>query len=306
MTHSDLIYVAGHSGLVGSAVVRKLRAEGYRNILTATHNELDLIQQQEVVDFFKANDPKYVFLCAGKVGGIMANDTQRADFIYQNLMMQANVIHAAYDIGVEKLIAIGSSCIYPRECEQPIKEDYFLTGKLEPTNEPYAVSKIAAIKMCEAYRSQYECNFISAMPTNLYGQGDNYKGDTSHVIAAMIKKFHEAKANNADHVVVWGTGVPRREFMHVDDLADALLFLMLNYNDAGIINVGTGVDISIQELAHLIKNIVGYKGEILNQVSKPDGMKRKLLDVSKINAMGWTAKIGLREGIEKVYKHYIQ
>lgn len=306
MKKTDKIYVAGHTGLVGSAVFRKLQQDGYENILTATHSELNLYNQQEVVDFFAFHHPDYVFLCAGKVGGIMANDTLRADFIYQNIMMQANVIDAAHLVGVKKLLTVGSSCIYPRNCPQPIKEEYLLTGELEPTNEPYAVAKIAGIKMAESYRRQYGCNFITAIPTNSYGEHDNYHPTNSHVLPALIQNFHNAKINMLPFVVIWGSGTVRREFIHSDDMADALYFLMQNYDGEQPVNVGTGEDISIQDLAYLVKDVVGYTGDIYNDCSKPDGMKRKLLDVSKINGLGWRAKIGLRDGVEKVYKDYIK
>lgn len=303
MKTSDKIYVAGQ-GLVGSAVVRKLRLEGYRDIINPSHKELDLINQLEVDKFFKSVKPEYIFICAGKVGGIMANSTQRGDFIYQNVMLQFNILHAAYQNDCKKVLALGSSCIYPRRSEQPIKEEYLLTGELEPTNEPYAIAKIAALKMCEAYRTQFDCNFISAMPTNLYGPGDNYNPFTAHVLPALIKAFHDAKINHLPSVTIWGTGEPRREFLHVDDCAESLIFLMNNYDQSGHVNVGTGEDISILELAEMIKKIVGFEGEILKDTSKPDGMKAKRLDVSKINFLGWEAKIGLEEGITKVYKDY--
>lgn len=303
MKTSDKIYVAGQ-GLVGSAVVRRLRLQGYRDIINPSHKELDLINQGGVDKFFKSINPEYVFICAGKVGGIMANNTQRGDFIYQNVMLQFNILHAAYQNDCKKVLALGSSCIYPKSSEQPIKEEYLLTGELEPTNEPYAIAKIAALKMCEAYRTQFDCNFISAMPTNLYGPGDNYNPFTAHVLPALIRAFHDAKINYLPSVTIWGTGEPRREFLHVDDCAEALIFLMNNYDHSGHVNVGTGEDISILELAELIKKIVGFEGEILKDTSKPDGMKAKRLDVSKINSLGWKAKIGLEEGITKVYKDY--
>ena len=306
MNKADKIYVAGHTGLVGSAVLRKLQQEGYENIITITHKQLDLRDQSRTLEFFKYHRPNYVFLCAGKVGGIMANDTQRGEFIYDNILIQANVIHAAYLTDVAKLLTVGSSCIYPCNCHQPIKEEYLLSGELEPTNEPYAVAKIAGIKMAESYRRQYGCNFISAIPTNSYGDHDNYNPTTSHVLPAMIKNFHDAKINMLPHAVIWGSGTVSREFIHSDDMADALYFLMQNYDGEHPVNVGTGEDITIQDLAMLIKDVVGYTGEIYNDCSKPDGMKRKLLDVSKINSLGWKAKIGLREGIEQVYKNYIK
>ena len=306
MNKTDKIYVAGHTGLVGSAVLRKLEQEGYDNDITATSGELDLRNQQAVNIFFEQHTPDYVFLCAGTVGGILANDTRRAEFIYDNIMMQSNIIHAAYKYGVKKLLAIGSSCIYPRNAPQPIKEDYLLTGELEPTNEPYAVAKIAAIKMCEAYRDQYGCNFITAMPTNLYGPNDHYNINGSHVIPALITKFQTAKLNYESFVKLWGDGTARREFMHVDDCADALIFLINNYDGKEHINIGTGEDITIKELACLIKTVVGYPVSIEWDLSMPSGTPRKLLDVSKINDLGWKAKIGLREGIEQAYKNYIQ
>lgn len=296
--------MAGHSGLAGSAVVAKLKKEGFQNIITATHKELDLTNQRDVSEFFDFNRPDYVIICAGKVGGIMANNTERADFIYQNILMNANIIHKSWDCSVKKLIAIGSSCIYPRNAPQPIKEEYLLTGELEPTNEPYAVAKIAAIKMCESYRRQHGCNFISAIPCNSYGDHDNYNPFTSHVLPAMIKAFHDAKVNCKPFVVIWGSGQVMREFIHADDLADGIYFLMQNYDGEAPVNIGTGIDISIQQLAFLVRDIVGYTGEIYNDCSKPDGMKRKLLDVSKINSMGWEPKIGLKDGIEMVYKNY--
>lgn len=299
MKKGDKIFVAGHTGLVGSAIIRKLRLEGYMNILTASSKDLDLRDQSATNAFFEEHKPQYVFLCAGKVGGIFANNFQRAVFIYDNLAIQVNVIHAAYLHHTEKLLALGSSCIYPKNCPQPIKEKYLLTGELEPTNEPYAISKIAALKMCDAYRNSYECNFISAMPTNLYGPGDNYHTLNSHVLPALIKKFCEDET-----VSIWGSGKPRREFMHVDDLADAALFLMLNYNEPGHVNVGTGEDISISEVAEMIKEITGFEGEVNYDDSKPDGMMVKRLDVSKINSLGWKAKISLKEGLERTIKEY--
>lgn len=306
MNKADKIYVAGHTGLVGSAVVRKLQADGYENITTATSRQLDLRNQKEVLSFFVEHKPDYVFLCAGKVGGIMANEKNRGEFIYDNLMIQANIIDAAYRVDVAKLITIGSSCIYPKDALQPIKEEYLLTGPLEPTNEPYAVAKIAGIKLAESYRRQYGCNFITAIPTNSYGDHDNYNPFSSHVIPAMIRNFHDAKINCSPFVVIWGSGTVYREFIHSDDMSDGLYFLMQNYDGEQPINIGTGQDITIQDLAYLIKDVVGYTGDIYNDCTKPDGMKRKLLDVSKINELGWQAKIGLREGIENVYKNYIK
>lgn len=290
--------------MVGSAIHRRLLADGYHNIITRTSKELDLRVQEPVNEFFETERPEYVFLAAAKVGGIMANNTYRADFIYENLMIQNNVIHSAYAIGVKKLLFLGSSCIYPKMAPQPLKEEYLLTGPLEQTNEPYAIAKIAGIKMCDAYRDQYGCNFISVMPTNLYGPNDNYDLQHAHVLPTFIRKFHEAKMNNAPEVVVWGTGTPKREFLHADDLADSCLFLMKNYNEGGLINIGTGEDLSITELAMMIKDVVGYEGNIVYDATKPDGTPRKLMDVSKLSALGWHYRIGLREGLEKVYKEY--
>jgi GDP-L-fucose synthase len=287
--------------MVGSAIFRNLESKGFTNIITKTSAELNLKDCLAVEQFFEKEQPEYVFLAAAKVGGIYANNTYRADFLYENLMIQNNVIHQSYKNGVKKLLFLGSSCIYPKLAPQPLKEEYLLTGELEPTNEPYAIAKIAGIKMCDAYRNQYGCNFISAMPTNLYGQNDNYDLQNSHVLPAMIRKFHEAKQENKNTVELWGTGTPLREFLHVDDLAEACYFLMENYNDYGQVNVGIGEDISIKDLALLIKKIVGYKGEIFWNTEKPNGTPRKLMDVSKINKMGWKAQIGLEEGIKKVY-----
>jgi len=300
------IYVAGHTGLVGSALLRKLRQEGYENIITRTSKELDLRKQDEVLKFFEQEKPEYVFLAAAKVGGILANNTYPAEFIYDNLMIEANIIHSAYLTGVKKLLFLGSSCIYPKYAPQPIKEEYLLDGKLEPTNEPYAIAKIAGIKMCQAYNRQYGKNFISVMPTNLYGPNDNFDLQNSHVLPALIRKFHEAKVNNSPKVVLWGTGTPKREFLHVDDLADACLYLMRTYNDSEIINIGVGQDISIKDLANLVKSIVGYTGEIRWDTSKPDGTPRKILDVSKLKALGWEAKISLEEGIKSTYQWYLE
>ena len=301
MEKNAKIYIAGHRGMVGSAIRRKLEAEGYTNIVVRTSRELDLSNQQATNDFFEQEKPEYVFLAAAKVGGILANNTQRGAFIYENLMIQNNVIHAAYLNDVKKLMFLGSSCIYPKLADQPLKEDYLLTGALEPTNEPYAIAKIAGIKMCDAYRSQYDCNFISVMPTNLYGPNDNYDLKNSHVLPALLRKFHEARENNKPHVMIWGTGTPKREFLHVADLADACYHLMLHYNQAETINIGTGEDIAIKDLALLIKKIVGYKGEIQHDLTKPDGTPRKLLDVSKLKSNGWQAKIDLESGIRSVY-----
>ncbi len=305
MNLSDKIYIAGHNGMVGSALVRKLKMMGFNNFVLKNSAELDLQNQQAVNDFFALEKPAYVFLAAARVGGIMANNTYRGEFIYSNIMIQSNVIHASYKNNVKKLLFLGSSCIYPKMATQPLKEEYLLTGRLEETNEPYAIAKIAGIKMCDAYRSQYGCNFISAMPTNLYGPNDNYDLNKSHVLPALIRKFHEAKLNNSPNVLIWGSGKPRREFLHTDDLADALFFLMQEYNEEGLINIGVGEDIEITSLALLIKEITGYTGDIKQDISKPDGTPRKLLDVTKINALGWKATIELRSGIESVYKEFI-
>ena len=304
MQQHQKIYVAGHRGMVGSALVRKLQALGYTNIVTRSSAELDLRNQAAVQAFFKEEQPAFVFMAAAKVGGIHANNTFRADFIYDNLMMEANVIHAAYQYQVEKLLFLGSSCIYPKLAPQPLKEAYLLDGQLEATNEPYAIAKIAGIKLCEAYRAQYACNFISAMPTNLYGPNDNYDLQNAHVLPALIRKFHEAKMQQAPEVVLWGTGKPMREFLHVDDLAAACCFLMQDYNEAEFVNIGTGVDITIAALAQLIKEIVGYEGNIVNDTTKPDGTPRKLMDVSKMKALGWSAQIDLENGIRSVYEAY--
>lgn len=301
MNKQDKIYIAGHRGMVGSAILRALEVQGFSNFLLRTSAELDLRDQQAVADFFAQEKPDYVFLAAAKVGGIIANNTYRADFIYENLMIQNNVIHQAYVNGVKKLMFLGSSCIYPKLAPQPLKEEYLLTGILEPTNEPYAIAKIAGIKMCDGYRDQYGCNFISVMPTNLYGPNDNYDLTTSHVLPAMLRKFITAKRNGDTAVTIWGTGSPKREFLHADDLAQACLFLMENYNESGLVNIGIGDDISILDLAQLVKKIVGFEGEILTDATKPDGTPRKLMDVSKLNGLGWKAKITLEEGIQKVY-----
>jgi len=298
------VYVAGHQGLVGSAILRKLISEGYSNIVTRSFQELDLRDQIAVNEFFKKEKPEFVFLAAAKVGGILANSTYPVDFLRDNLLIQTNVIDAAYRYGAKKLLFLGSSCIYPKFAPQPIKEKYLLSGELEPTNEPYAIAKIAGIKLCQAYNRQYGTNFISVMPTNLYGPGDNFDLETSHVIPALIRKFHEAKINGKDQVVVWGSGRPFREFLHVDDLADACLFLMNNYNSSEIINIGTGKDLSIAELAYLIKDIIEYDGNIVFDTSKPDGTPRKLLDVSKLFNMGWKPRITLEEGIRSTYSWY--
>lgn len=295
------IFIAGHRGMVGSAIQRKLVQEGFQNLIVRNSRELDLRNSIEVEAFFRKEQPEYVFLAAAKVGGIMANNTYRAEFLYENLMIQNNVIHCAWKYGVKKLLFLGSSCIYPKLAPQPLKEEYLLTGLLESTNEPYAIAKIAGIKMCDAYRAQYGCNFISAMPTNLYGPNDNYDLEKSHVLPALIRKFHEAKRQQLPEVVLWGSGTPLREFLHVDDLADACFYLMQTYNQAGLVNVGVGHDLSIKELALLIRDIVGYQGNILHDLSKPDGTPRKLMDVAKLKAAGWQAKIGLEEGIGRVY-----
>src|SRR5678815_4964250 len=305
MNKKDKIYIAGHRGMVGSAIQRRLKREGFENLVFRTSDELDLRDQREVADFFAQEKPDYVFLAAAKVGGILANNTYRAEFLYDNLMIQSNVIENAYRQDVEKLLFLGSSCIYPKLAPQPLKEDYLLTGLLEHTNEPYAIAKIAGIKMCDAYRDQYGCNFISVMPTNLYGPNDNYDANNSHVLPALIRKFHEAKVNKQSSVTMWGTGEPLREFLHANDLADACYFLMQNYNDAGFVNIGVGHDIAIKDLAKLIKKIVGYEGEIIHDLTKPDGTPRKLMDVSKLHSMGWKAAIGLEEGITSVYKEYV-
>jgi GDP-L-fucose synthase len=296
------IYIAGHRGMVGSAIHRRLKAEGYTNFITRISKDLDLRDTVAVKAFFEAEKPDYVFLAAAKVGGIQANNTRRADFIYDNLMIQSNVIHQSYLNGVKKLLFLGSSCIYPKLAPQPLKEEYLLTGELEPTNEPYAIAKIAGIKMCDAYRSQYGCNFISVMPTNLYGPNDNYDLNNSHVLPALLRKMHEAKLQNKPTVEVWGSGTPRREFLHADDLADACYFLMQHYNEPGLINIGTGEDVSIRELAELIQKVVGYTGGIKWDATKPDGTPRKLMDVSKLNGMGWRYSTDLETGIRKVYE----
>ena len=302
MEKKDKIFVAGHRGMVGSAIVRKLQQEGFDNLVLRTSAELDLRSQESVDVFFKEYKPDYVFLAAAKVGGIVANNTYRADFLYDNLMIQNNVIHASYKHSVTKLLFLGSSCIYPKFAEQPIKEEYLLTGTLEQTNEPYAIAKIAGLKLCEAYRSQYGSNFISAMPTNLYGPNDNYDLQNSHVLPALLRKMIVAKRTQQPAVEIWGSGTPRREFLHVDDLADACFFLMQEYDGIEWMNIGVGEDVSIKELAELIKDIVGYEGELQFNTSKPDGTPRKLLDVSKLQNRGWKAKIGLREGIQNVYE----
>ncbi len=300
------IYVAGHRGMVGSAIYRKLAGEGYTNILTRNSSELDLRDQQQVATFFATEKPDYVFLAAAKVGGIVANNTYRADFLYENLCIQNNVIHHSYLNGVKKLMFLGSSCIYPKLAPQPLKEDYLLTGTLEETNEPYAIAKIAGIKMADAYRDQYGCNFISVMPTNLYGYNDNYHPQNSHVLPALIRKFHEAKVNGAEEVVVWGSGTPMREFLFADDLADACYYLMQNYNEPGLVNIGTGKDLTIKELALLIKDVVGFEGGLTFDTSKPDGTPRKLMDVSKLRSFGWSYKTELREGLKLAYDDFLE
>ena len=302
MEKKSKIYIAGHRGMVGSAIMRKLQSEGYANFVTRVSSELDLRNQVAVNDFFESEKPEYVFLAAAKVGGINANNTYRAEFIYDNLMIEANVIHAAYQHNVKKLLFLGSSCIYPKMAPQPLKEESLLTGILEETNEPYAIAKITGIKLCEAYRSQYGCNFISVMPTNLYGPNDNYHLNNSHVLPALMRKMIVAKQSNAPFVEIWGSGTPRREFLHADDLADACYFLIENYNEPGFVNIGTGVDVSIRELTLLIKDIAGYEGEVKQDTSKPDGTPRKLMDVSKLHALGWKASISLEDGIRKVYE----
>jgi GDP-L-fucose synthase len=304
MEKNSKIYVAGHNGMVGSAIVRKLQREGFSNILTASSKELNLIDQAATKDWFAKNQPEYVFVAAAKVGGIQANNIYRADFLYENLMIECNSIHAAFESKVKKLLFLGSTCIYPKLAPQPLKESYLLSGFLEETNEPYAIAKIAGIKLCESYKRQYGCDFISAMPTNMYGPNDNYDLNNSHVLPALIRKFHEAKINNVPEVVMWGSGSPYREFLHADDLADALFFLMQNYDGEEFVNCGSGVEITIKDLALLIKDIVGYEGAIVHDTSKPDGTPRKLTDVSKIHNLGWKHKIELREGITSVYKEF--
>ncbi|RYF25055.1 MAG: GDP-L-fucose synthase [Flavobacteriales bacterium] len=305
MEKNAKIYVAGHRGMVGSAIYRKLQKEGFDNIIVKTSAELDLRDQQAVASFFSAEKPDYVFLAAAKVGGIVANNTYRADFLYENLQIQNNVINQSYLNGITKLMFLGSSCIYPKLAPQPLKEDYLLTGLLEETNEPYAIAKIAGIKMCDAYRAQYGCNYISVMPTNLYGYNDNYHPQNSHVLPALIRKFDEAKRNNTPEVIIWGSGTPMREFLFADDLADACYFLMQNYNEPHLINIGTGVDLTIKDLALLIKKVVGFEGELTFDSSKPDGTPRKLMDVSKLHNLGWKHKIELEEGLKLAYQDYL-
>lgn len=306
MDKDSKIYVAGHTGMVGSALIKRLSELGYKDTITKTRKELDLSNQFQVNQFFHLERPEYVFLAAAKVGGIRANEQLKADFIWQNLMIQSNIIKASYDCGVKKLLFLGSSCIYPKMSPQPIKEEYLLTGPLEPTNDAYALAKIAGIKMCQSFNQQYGTNFISVMPTNLYGAGDNYDPNNSHVLPAMIRKFHEAKLGGKDKVEIWGTGTPKREFLYVDDLADACLYLMLNYNGSEIVNIGTGKDISISDLALTIKEIVGFRGEIYFNPHMPDGTPRKLLDVSKLKDLGWQYQTSLRDGIVKTYKDYVK
>lgn len=298
------IYIAGHRGMVGSAIQRNLIERGFTNIVTRTSKELDLRNQADTEAFFNTEKPEYVFLAAAKVGGIHANNTLRADFIYENLMVQNNIIHAAYKTNVKKLMFLGSSCIYPKFAKQPLKEEYLLTGELEQTNEPYAIAKIAGIKMCESYHRQYGCNFISVMPTNLYGQNDNYDLNNSHVLPALIRKIHDAKETNSPNVTIWGTGTPMREFMHANDMADACVYLMQNYNEEKFVNIGTGVDISIKDLALLVKKIADYEGELVFDTTKPDGTPRKLMDVSYLHSLGWKHKIELEQGIKLVYEEF--
>jgi len=304
MELNSKIYIAGHRGMVGSAITRNLQSKGYNNIITRTSKELDLRSSQAVADFFESEKPEYVFLAAAKVGGIQANNIYRADFIYENLMIQNNVIHNSYVNNVKKLMFLGSSCIYPKMAPQPLKEEYLLTGLLEETNEPYAIAKIAGIKMCESYKRQYGCNFISVMPTNMYGPNDNYNLSNSHVLPALIRKFHDAKENNLPSVEMWGTGTPMREFLHADDLGDACVFLMNTYDGEQFVNIGSGTDLTIKDLALLIKDIVGFKGDIVHDLSKPDGTPRKLMDVSYLHSLGWKHKIELPEGIKQVYDDF--
>ncbi|QEC78087.1 GDP-L-fucose synthase family protein [Mucilaginibacter ginsenosidivorax] len=305
MEKDSKIYIAGHRGMVGSAIHRKLLKEGFTNFITRTSDVLDLRNQQQVADFFAQEKPDYVFLAAAKVGGIIANNTYRAEFLYDNLQIQNNIIHNSYLNGVKKLMFLGSSCIYPKMAAQPLKEEYLLTGPLEDTNEPYAIAKIAGIKMCDAYRAQYGCNYISAMPTNLYGLNDNYHPQNSHVLPALIRRFHEAKEQDAPSVTIWGTGSPKREFLFADDLAEACFYLMQNYNEPGLVNIGTGEDLSIKDLAYLIKEVIGYTGEIVFDTSKPDGTPRKLMDVTKLSKAGWKYHTTLKEGITFAYHDYL-
>jgi len=305
MDKNSRIYIAGHKGMVGSAIYRKLHKEGFDNIITRNSSELDLRDQRAVTEFFDTEKPDYVFLAAAKVGGIIANNTYRADFLYENLQIQNNVIHSSYVNKVKKLMFLGSSCIYPKLAPQPLKEEYLLTGLLEHTNEPYAIAKIAGIKMCDAYRDQYGCNFISVMPTNLYGYNDNYHPQNSHVLPALIRRFHEAKVQESPDVTIWGTGSPMREFLFADDLAEACYYLMQNYDEAGLVNIGTGEDLSIKDLALLIKKVVGYEGEIKFDTSKPDGTPRKLMDVSKLHSKGWKHTVELEDGIKLAYQDFL-
>ena len=305
LTKDAKIYVAGHRGMVGSALVRNLQGKGYSNIVFRTRDELDLLDQHAVRTFLKMEQPEYIFIAAAKVGGIYANNTYRADFIYENLAVEANVIHGAHQAGIEKLCFLGSSCIYPRDCPQPIKEEYLLTGPLEPTNEPYAIAKIAGIKLCESFNRQYGTKYISVMPTNLYGVNDSYDLNNSHVLPALIRKAHEAKLRGDKELVVWGSGRPMREFLYVDDMADACVFLMNKGVDEGLYNVGKGEDVTIRELAETVMNVIGFKGEIVFDASKPDGTPRKLLNVDRMRALGWTAKTSLRDGITKAYADYL-
>ncbi len=306
-TNKDaVIYIAGHAGLVGSAIVRLLTDKGYTNLICRPSSQLDLRDNAAVTDFFEKEKPEYIFMAAAKVGGIMANNTYPADFIYDNLAIQNNIVHQSYLHGVKKLLFLGSSCIYPKNAAQPIKEEYLLTGFLEPTNDAYAIAKIAGIKMCQSYHKQHGCNFISVMPTNLFGQGDHYNLQNSHVLPALIRKFHEAKVNGDATVTIWGTGTPRREFLHVDDAAAACLFLIEHYNEPEIVNVGSGKDDSIEQIARIIQNITGYEGELVFDTSKPDGTMRKMLDVNKINGLGWHPAIGLEEGIRNTYKDFVE
>ncbi|PWJ55992.1 GDP-L-fucose synthase [Dyadobacter jejuensis] len=306
MKKDSKIYIAGHRGMVGSAIRRALEQRGYTHLVFRSSSELDLRNQQAVADFFASERPDYVFLAAAKVGGIVANNTYRADFIYENLMIEANIIHQAYVTGVTKLMFLGSSCIYPKLAPQPLQETSLLTGPLEPTNEPYAIAKIAGIKLCEAYRDQYNCNFISVMPTNLYGYGDNYDLNNSHVLPALIRKFHEAKESNSPSVQAWGTGSPKREFLFADDLAEACLFLMENYNGRELINIGTGEDLSIKELTELVAETVGFTGTIDWDTSKPDGTPRKLMDVANLHGLGWSHRIELKEGVALAYQDFLK
>ena len=306
MQKQDKIYIAGHRGMVGSAIIRRLQHDGFENIITRTSQELDLRNQEAVARFFAEEQPDYVFLAAAKVGGIVANNTFRGEFIYDNIMIEANIIHYAYKSGVKKLMFLGSSCIYPKMAPQPLKEDYLLSGYLEQTNEPYAIAKIAGIKMCDAYRDQYGCNFISVMPTNLYGPNDNYDLTTSHVLPALLRKFHEAKEYGRADVTVWGSGNPKREFLYADDLADACFFLMQTYNEPGLVNVGTGEDLTIKELAEQVKEVTGFNGAIVFDSLKPDGTPRKLMDVSKLHSLGWHHRISLRKGIEMAYTDFLR